>query len=89
MINDIVKVLYACHRNLISSLSISQAGGGSTSSETEDSIGYLDLLKILSQHGLHIKESGLIGRHFKRVSIVYFIVHDSLQNYHRIVKPFN
>ena len=40
-------------------------------SDNEDSIGYLDLLKILSQYGLHVKESGLIGRQSKQVSVVH------------------
>lgn len=39
-------------------------------SDNEDSIGYLDLLKILSQYGLHVKESGLIGRQSKQVSVI-------------------
>jgi len=44
---------------------IVRAGG---SGDNEDSISYLDLLRTLSQHGLHVKESGLIARHSKQVS---------------------
>ena len=44
---------------------IVRAGG---SGDNENSISYLDLLRILSQHGLHVRESGLIARHSKQVS---------------------
>jgi len=44
---------------------IVKAGG---SGDNENSISYLDLLRTLSQHGLHIRESGLIARHSKQAS---------------------
>ena len=70
--------------------SLLQAGGGGSTGDAENSISYLDLLKILSQHGLHIKESGLIGRHSKRVSILNLSPNNLFLNYHyRIIKTCN
>ena len=64
-----------------------QAGG---MNENEESIGYLDLLKILSQYGLHVKESGLIGRQSKQVSSkskIYFTSYSI--NIYRIAELFS